>query len=169
MLRRTWPVFLLLGALGPGSCGAPRPAPIEVADDGAGRRVLIAARSSEFKDALVARLVEGLKARRCGTRVIDVEALGPGAAAGFDAVVIVDRVWANSLSGPAKKFLAAAPDARRILLVPTSGNGRWRPREAALDAVSCASKTSELDRVAPEILTRLDRLPEKPGEPGQQK
>jgi hypothetical protein len=152
--------LLLLGALGLQSCARRADGP-ELADAGAGKRVLIAARSSAFKDALVDKLLEGLKARRCGARAIDLGKLDPKAAEGFDAVVIVDRCWAWSLSRSVERFLAAAPKERRIVLVVTSGNGQWRPKGAEPDAVTCASKPGEGDRAAAEALAKLAALLEK--------
>ncbi|HOX05043.1 MAG TPA: hypothetical protein PK280_01470 [Planctomycetota bacterium] len=154
-------VFWLAGLFGAAllchSCAGQRPEPVEVADAGAGRRVLIATGQSDFKNALTARLVEGLKERRCGLRVIPVDGLTAEAAAGFDAFVIIDSCRAGSLSGPARRHLAAPGAAERTVLVPTSGNGRWKPAGRA-DAVSCASKPAESGKAAAEILAQLDRL-----------
>ena len=122
------------------------------------RKVLIATWGTEFKKAVVAKLVEGLQDERVFVQQIDVRNLEAESAKGFQAVIVLDRCHAGRLSEPARQFLAAAPDKSRIVLVPTAGNLNWRPKDAGVDVISAASKIEQAGEVAAAILAKVRAL-----------
>ena len=77
----------------------------EAGDPRAGNKVLIATQRSEFKEAVVSRVVEDLRADLCYVKVIDLKALKDEPATEYDAVVVVNTCKAWSLTRGASRFL----------------------------------------------------------------
>jgi len=144
-------------ALVAASCGQAKVAEQAFYAQAAGQPVLIAFRSTPFKDAVAKRIVEGMANRNHPVRMIDTEKLVPGCERGCAAVVVMDSVRAGGLSGPVGRFLAGAADKQVIVLVPTSGRGTWAPRDRGIDAITGASRLDRVEDVANAVLERVSR------------
>ena len=127
----------------------------EAGDPRAGNKVLIATQRSEFKEAVVSRIVEDLGKDLCYVKVIDLKTLKHEPAQDYDAVVVVNTCKAWRLSGGASRFVKEFPDKERVVLLTTAGGEDWKPKGVEVDAITSASKEQKADPVADEISRKV--------------
>lgn len=130
----------------------------EAGDPGARQRVLIATERSEFKEAVVARIVEELEKDLCYVKVIDLKRLKHEPASDYGAVVVVNTLKAWSLSRRASRFVKSFPDKQRVVLLTTAAGENWKPRALGVDAITSASKTHKVEPVAEEISGKVRKI-----------
>lgn len=129
----------------------------EIGDAALRGKVLIATESSAFKDSVVAGIIAGLEGSAGLVKVIDAGDLDVQEARQFDAIVVLGSCELGRLSGPIEQFLSAAPDMGKVILVPTSGGGRWRPANLDVDAVTAASRAADAGTVATTVVSMVQR------------
>jgi len=136
----------------------------EVQGSAAGPRVLIATQGSPFKDAVVAGLVEHLKARAARAQVIDVTTLANVHEADWDVIVIL-HTWEMHTPPPAvEAFIDRVADRHKLVVLTTSGGGDFRM--PGVDAISAASKMVDVPARVLEVSRRIDAvLDARPGGP----
>jgi hypothetical protein len=139
-------------------CAAKAVKTTEWGDLKADRRVLIATQRSEFKEAVVSRVVEDLEKDLCYVKVIDLKRLEDEPATDYDAIVVVNTCKAWRLTGDASKFVKAFPDKDRVFLLTTAGGEDWKPKAVEVDAITSASKDQKADPVAEEIVSRVRKI-----------
>jgi len=128
----------------------------EVNDPHATPRVLIATQGSEFKNAVVAGVVEHLKARAAYIKVIDVSAL-PGIDEGeWNAIVLVHTWEMRKPPKEAKAFVEGVRGSGKLVVLTTSGAGDFRMD--GVDAISSASVIADVPSRAAEVSARLDAI-----------
>ncbi|MHC5033855.1 MAG: hypothetical protein ACYTFZ_02300 [Planctomycetota bacterium] len=124
-------------------------------DDALDRKVLIASRDTDFKNAVLTKVLDAFGEEHVFVQVVDVSDLAAQDTKRFDVVVILDRVWAWSLSGPTKEFLAKEADQDRVVLLATSADPDWVCGDPAVDAVTAASRKADVDAVAQDLIVRI--------------
>jgi hypothetical protein len=130
----------------------------EAGDPGAGKRVLIATEQSEFKEAVVARIVEELRKDLCYVKVIDLKRLKHEPATDYGAVVVVNTCKAWTLSRRASRFVKEFPDKDRVVLLTTAAGEGWKHGAVGVDAITSASKVQKADPVAEEISRKVRKI-----------
>ncbi len=159
MKDRAFSAFVLvMASLVLCGCAARAVSTAEWGDLKADQRVLIATQRSEFKEAVVSRVVEGLKKDLCYVKVIDLKRLEDEPATDYDAVVVVNTCKAWRLTGGASEFVKAFPDKDRVVLLTTAGGEDWKPKSVEVDAITSASKEQKTDPVAEEIVGRVRKI-----------
>ena len=122
--------------------------------------VLIVTESSEFKQAVVAKVTAALTASGRSFRVADLKALDEARSQEHQAVVILNEIWAGRLSGKVRHFLQRIAPALRgkIILVSTAGQASWQAQEEGIDAITSASTVADQQRIADFILGKIEAL-----------
>ncbi len=151
-------LVLVLASLAFCGCAAKAVKTTEWGDLKADRRVLIATQRSEFKEAVVSRVVEDLEKDLCYVKVIDLKRLEDEPATDYDAIVVVNTCKAWRLTGDASKFVKAFPDKDRVFLLTTAGGEDWKPKAVEVDAITSASKDQKADPVADEISRKVRKI-----------
>jgi hypothetical protein len=123
-------------------------------------RVLVASRSSEFKDSVVAAIREALEAEPVYVKFIGLDGLkreDPGA---YKAVVLINTCIAWGMDPDVEHFLKRSTDQGHIIVLTTSGDGNWLPEMKGrhFDAIACASKSINVDRVSAQIISKIRTL-----------
>jgi len=130
--------------------------PFEVNDPRSSPRVLIATQGSEFKDAVVAGVVDHLKARAIYVKVIDVAAL-PGVNAGeWNAIVLVHTWEMRKPPKEVKALVDRAGNSGKLVVLTTSGAGIFKMD--GVDAMSSASVVAEAPSRAADIAAKVDAI-----------
>ena len=119
--------------------------------------VLLASRSSEFKDELVVRLKNALKSEGVTLRVMGIEQLKGADTGTYSAVVVICTCIAWGLDPDVQDFIDRHSDRDNLIVVVTSGDGGWLPDKARypVDAVSSASRLVSVEAVALDVLARI--------------
>ena len=121
-------------------------------------KVLIASQRGEFKAAVADKVAEELKGAPCAITVVDVRYLSAERAKDSKAVIILCAVNMGRLHPKAAAFIGDKDNLPRTMLVATSRNGKWKPANEAVDAVSSASVSSETDELAKKIAAKVKPL-----------
>jgi hypothetical protein len=118
--------------------------------------ILIATQGSEFKDSVVRQVVSTLKAKSVYIKVIDVSDLPGVKEADWTAIVIL-HTWENwKPQKDVKLFIEQINDKQRLIVLATSGQGNYRIE--GIDAITSASKLTEVASKSEEITKRVERL-----------
>jgi hypothetical protein len=143
--------------------------PAMLNDSTAEHRVLVASRSSPFKDSIVAMLKTRFASRSVFVRFVGLKELDRQDAAGYDAVVLINTCMSWDPDRRVLRFLHRNRDAHgRIIVLTTSGSGHWEPRKRGrvFDAVTAASAPEYLERTIEALVTKVEALVGLAGQPG---
>lgn len=123
------------------------------------RTVLIASRSSEYKQQLVTELQQQLSAAQISHQTIGVGRLHEVDLADYAAVVVINTCLAWGLDSDIDAFLERQATTGNLILLTTSGSGRWLPdtRGYDYDAISGASVKANIGDVARNIVEKIQR------------
>jgi hypothetical protein len=132
----------------------------ESAHGDATQRMLVASRSSEFKDALIRGIEEGFERESVSIKFIGLQNLRHESAEEYGAVVLINTCIAWSLDSQVDAFLHKYRDTGNIIVVTTSGDGHWEPKKQnrRFDTVASASEAARVDEVAGEIVEKARAL-----------
>lgn len=124
------------------------------------KRVLVASRSSEYKDAVVEKIREAFKNERVYFKFIGIEDLEAENGSDYSAVVMISTCMGWTLDRVVNDFLNRHDDQGNMILLTTSGNGGWVPelKGRNFDAVSAASLMGQIDMVAGYIAGKIQKL-----------
>lgn len=128
----------------------------EVNDPKITPRVLIATQGSEFKDAVVADIVERLRARPAYVKVVDVGALSGVETGEWNAVVLVHTWEMRKPPQEVRAFVERAGSSGKLVALTTSGAGTFKME--GVDAISSASVVADAPSRAAEILQKVDSI-----------
>lgn len=120
------------------------------------RRILIATQGSEYKNAVVAGVVEQLESPPTYIKVIDVSDLPSVDEAEWTAILVM-HTWESA--GPptdAKVFLERSTELDKVVVLSTSGDGD-RTMEG-IDAIASASQIDEVSGHVSELVSRFDSI-----------
>ncbi len=123
-------------------------------------QVLIASRSSVFKDAVVAGIEEAFAGRPVYVKLIGLDELEGEDASQYAAVVLINTCMFWQLDPEVKEFLERHESRDHLIVLTTSGEGYWLPdgEDRDFDALSSASHMCDVDDVSQEIVEKIDLL-----------
>lgn len=128
----------------------------EIINPSAKFNVLIASQGSQFKDNLVDSIVKILKERSVNVKIIDVTGLTLINESDWDALIFIHTTEKWQLQPDVKAFLDRAKDLNKIMLVTTSGDGKWKTADYRVDIITSASANKELPVITQKIKEWLD-------------
>ncbi len=121
-------------------------------------KILIASRQSAFKEAVVKRIENHYRGKDVYVKIIGLGQLDRRSDSTFSAVVLVNTCLAWDMDRNVKRYLKAHPRRSGLVIVTTSGDGRWAPKQPdAFDAIACASADSRVDEVTTSVLSSLEK------------
>lgn len=127
------------------------------------KKVLVASRSSEFKDAVVAEVKEAFSSEPVYMKFVGIDQLKKENAEDYSAVVIISTCIAWKLDRHVNRFLNDHDDQSNMIVLTTSGDGDWLPKKDGrnFDAISSASKDDKTSEVAETIVLKVRSLLEE--------
>jgi len=149
------------------SCGVPRAIwpqeniqTFELNSPKLDKRVLVAARSSEFKDAVVAKIRDSFMGMPVYVKFIGVDDLEKEKASSYTAVVLVSTCIAEGFDRHIETFISRESDQRNTVILTTAGDANWKPdrKGRSYDAITTASIKTDVDKVANEIISKVRAL-----------
>ena len=132
--------------------------PFEVNSPDAKHKVLIASQGSRFKNMLVSGLVDRIKDTPTYIRVIDVTSLSVVNEGDWNAVVLIHTTQGSRMQPDAREYLGRAKELGKIILVTTSGSGKWRTEEFDIDTLTSASRKAKVGLLINTITHRLEAI-----------
>jgi len=123
----------------------------EVPQPSAKFNVLIASQGSSFKNSLVDNLVYILKEKPVNVKIIDVTGLDEINESDWNALILIHTTEKWQMQPDVKAFLDRAKDLTKIMLITTSGDGKWRTKDYNVDVITSASANKELSPITRQI------------------
>ncbi len=120
------------------------------------KKILIASQESEFKKLIVDNLVKLLENDSIYIKIIDVTALSAISNDNWDAIVIINSCEAGKMHKDVSKFIKNFGEKNKIVLLTTSGSGKWKPRNIEIDSISSASKKEDIDSISKELYDKVN-------------
>jgi hypothetical protein len=124
------------------------------------RKVLIASRAGAYKTALVEKIKKAFKNDSVYVKCIGLSRVLNESADDYNAIVLINTCMAWDWDRNVFKFLKSRKDARKVIVLTTSGSGDWVPNKKkwAVDAVASASVKSNTDGVSGEIVLKINQI-----------
>ena len=120
--------------------------------------ILIASDASDFKDAVRRRVFEHYKTYS-NVEVVNIRRLKAIKADDFDAVLIIDTCMGWSHFNPTMKaFIDAAHQPDHVILFMTVDDTEWEFTYQSVDAITSASLIEDEERVAANLIQKLDEI-----------
>ena len=155
--RRVFKLMLLGLAGAITACASQSVKRTEKGDVRSKNRVLVAGERSEFKDAVIARVVQALEKEACHVKLMDVDDLTGESTEPYRAIVLVNSCWFWRLRRPVRRFLAKAKEKEKVILLTTAGNEEWQAKGVRVDAITSASEMSKAERVGDTLVEKVRR------------
>jgi hypothetical protein len=128
---------------------------VEFGDPGAAARVLIASERSDFKQAVIERVVAGFENEGLFFKIIDLRDLDGASVETYNAVVIINTCVAWQLNPRVTAFLEETNMRGKTVLLTTAGDADWHADAAGVDAITAASSSADVDRTADKLRTKI--------------
>lgn len=128
---------------------------VEIGDKSRTNRILIATQQSEFKEAVVSKVVDALKNHAGYIKVIGLGKLAEESSEDYDAIAIINACMVWQLDPQASDFLDSVQEKEKVVLLTTAGGEGCRPEKAQVDAITSASKMSKVDRIAETLVNKV--------------
>jgi hypothetical protein len=127
------------------------------------KKILVASRDSDYKRALVEKIKEGLKGDSVYIKCIGLGRLKFEDASSYRAIVLINTCMAWDWDRNIHKFLKGKKNAANVIVLTTSGSGKWMPKRnpAGVDAIASASEKTGVATVAADIVQKAGALLEK--------
>ncbi len=127
--------------------------PFEVNESSRRDHVLVATQGSEFKDALVRQLVDGLRPDSVYIKVMDVSSLPEVNESDWTVIVIIHTWEMGKPPEAVKTFVDRIANRGKLVVMTTSGDGGYKL--PGVDGISSASNPDLISGKAEEILKRV--------------
>jgi hypothetical protein len=152
--------FIILMVIGLSGCA---PQPIVTSTIGAldsKNRLLIATQKSEFKEAIVSKVVKAFEGNNIFIEVIDLATLPNTQTDNYKAIVILNEYKFFQINRNAKKFIKGIDDndRKKIVLLTTAGSPRLMVKGSEVDAISSASKMADTSTISNLIIQKVDSI-----------
>jgi hypothetical protein len=121
-------------------------------------RLLIATQKSEFKEAIVSKVVKSFEGNNIFIEVIDLADLSNKLIEDYKAIVILNDYKFFQINRNTKKFLKNINDyeRRKIVLLTTAGSPKLMIKSSEVDAISSASIIANTDTISDAIIQKVN-------------
>ena len=139
------------------SCTTRYVTPSEYGDLNATNRVLIAATSTDFKDAVIEKVSKKLAGDDTYVKVIDLKAVDHEESGKFCAIMLVSTLHYGYIDGNVSAFLSKSntEEKSKIIVFTTSGEPDWKVENQEVDAISSASHSKNISPIANQVVEKI--------------
>jgi len=133
----------------------------EVGSADMSKKILIASQGSKYKNLMVDTLTSRLKGEDVYISVIDISGLNEINQEDWDAEIVIHTTEAYKLPVPVKEYLDRIENPDEVMLLITSGNGEWKPKDCKVDVLTSASKVNDIPELAGSVMIKVNSLLEE--------
>ena len=118
-------------------------------------RVLIASSGSDFKKAMIKDVIKRLQPDKRFFKVVDLGELKKVKPIKFQAIAILNSAEMWKMDSNVRTFLDKYSKLKKIVLLTTSGNSKWKTKKYKVDTISGASKQKHRPEMIKKLVARL--------------
>jgi len=130
----------------------------EVGAAGMNKKILIASQGSKYKNLMIDTLTSRLKGEDVYISVIDISGLNEIDQEDWDAQIIIHTTEGYRVPEPVKEYLGRIENPDEVMLLITSGSGKWKPEDCKVDILTSASKVTDITGLANSIVDKVSSL-----------
>ena len=119
------------------------------------KHILIASQGSKFKNQLVKIFSDELKMENFYIKVIDVSLLKNIKISNWQSIIIINAIESGKLEKNVDNFIQKNSLYNNIILVITSGSGKFMLKDYDIDAISTASRMKNIENIKNLIIDRI--------------
>lgn len=121
------------------------------------KKIMIAARSSDFKNSVLEKIKEEFKGDSVYIKLTGLKNLKGEDIGSYNALVLINTCMAGGMDPIAKGFVKNQKD-KKIIVLTTSGGGGWLPKidDQSFDAIATASEKEKTTPVAKKIIDKIN-------------
>jgi|GEM_PF-219728 len=108
-------------------------------------KVLIATQGSDFKRAVVDGVCRTLGEKSIYVKVVDVRELDHVEREPWQAILVINTVMMDKMDSHVERFVARPDFKDDVLLLVTAGGADFKPADLPVDAISGASRRTDVD------------------------
>ena len=143
------------------SCAGSKPESTKIGGADGSSSILIASRSSQFKQTLIDRLIDDYK-ERAELKVIPLGEIYDVRTTDYDVLIVMGaRMGWLMFSAKERRFLRRFKEPEKLIMLMTALDDDWEWNRDDIDIISGASKSANVDPIYQEVTLRLDALLEK--------
>lgn len=132
--------------------------PFEVGTADMSKKVLIATQESKYKNLMVDTLTSRLKGNKVYISVIDISGLNAINQEDWDAEIVIHTIERWELPVVVKEYLGRIENPDEVILLSTSGHGKWKPEGCKVDILTSASRVKDIAELADSIMVKVNSL-----------
>lgn len=123
------------------------------------QKLLIVSSDSEYKQAIIQEIKNYAKDKDYYLKITGLNQLKSEKVDNYTKIIVINTCLAWGMEYAVQDFLKANDSYENILIVTTSGDGGWLPKDyvGKLDAVATASKMVDLEKTCNSIFTFLEK------------
>jgi len=124
------------------------------------KKLLIASRNSDFKSAIVQRVVDAYRKQPVYIKIIGINDLHLEDATRYSAVLVINTSMGWKIDRKVASYLDKYGALNSIVVLTTSAGGDILPdtRYRGIDAIASASRKENIESVADDIIVKINRL-----------
>lgn len=121
------------------------------------KKLLIASPYTDFKQAVVKKIKLSLSNDSIYVKTIGLSQLDAEKCADYSAVLVINTCIAWGMERKVTAFLKQQKNHGNIIVLITSGDGKWLPNKKGreFDAVASASETDQSETIAEKTLSKI--------------
>lgn len=124
----------------------------EIRNENVNFTVLIASQGSKFKNALVDSLKNSMEKMNVNLKITDVTKLKNENPDDWNLIILIHTTEKWQLQPDVKKFLDRNKDLNKVMLITTSGDGKWKTKDYNVDIITSASEFKEIPLIKEKVL-----------------
>lgn len=124
------------------------------------KKILIGSRKSQFKDAVVSKVVEHFNNDSVYIKTAGLKRIKKESVKQYDVVILVNTCMAWGMDFKVKRFLRKYKNHPHIIVLTTSVDGKWMPKKRGrkFDAICSASGKNLVDKIAEDITGKIEKI-----------
>ena len=121
-------------------------------------RILIASSGSDFKRTMIQDVINQLHPEKRYFKVIDLSKLPKARPSKYRAIAILNSCEMWKMDSNVRNFLEQHSSLKKIVLLTTSGNSKWKSKKYNVDTISGASKKQYRSEMIRKLVKKLEKL-----------
>ncbi len=128
----------------------------EIKKEEAKYKILIGSQGSVFKNALLDTLKNEIIKNNVNLKIVDVTKLKDENPEDCDAIILIHTTEKWQLQPDVKKFLDRTKDLNKVMLITTSGDGKWKTKDYNVDIITSASEFTEIPVIKEKVIKFIE-------------
>ena len=121
-------------------------------------KILLATQDTKFKEQVLKQLEQDYQNKPVFFQIIDVKDISTFDPGNWHKILIFNAIESDKISETGENFVNQYSNTNKIILIATSGSGKWEKNNLNIDTLTVASKQENLNKVISYIEKHIDPI-----------